>query len=191
MDNVTHKFLPVPQAISTFDEINVRTYVTDGNKSGVYFLSIQASKKFASWLSRNASGMPYRFTNMIRKEGEFRSWAYPERFDCQYEVGAKQEKDDLSIWLTERYGLFRVKKNRLMWQEINHQAWPTFDLDVKRLDVHYPEFGLDGKVGPALCQYSPGVTACVWNPVDAQGEKSNAESTSGVPILAHPKLGLD
>jgi uncharacterized protein YqjF (DUF2071 family) len=116
MDIGRHKFLPVPQSWSTFDEINVRTYVTDEKHRGVYFLSIQASKKFASWLSKAASGMPYRFTSMFRQKGEFKSWTFPERFDCQYEVGEKQERTDLRVWLTERYGLFRMKRKRLMWQ---------------------------------------------------------------------------
>ena len=186
MDNVVHKFLPVPQAVSMFDEINVRTYVTDGKHRGVYFLSIQAGKKFASWLSRKASGMPYRFTDMLRKKGEFKSRAYPQRFDCEYEVGSKQEKTDLSIWLTERYGLFRMKRNRLMWQEINHDTWPTFDLDVKHLNVHYPDYGLDGKVGPALCQYSTGVTACIWNPVVAESQKAALDNKHEARMLTHP-----
>lgn len=177
MENVLHKYLPVPASWSEFDEINVRTYVTDGRHRGVYFLSIQASKKFASWLSRKASGMPYRFTSMMREEGEFRSWAYPERFDCRYQIGEETEKDELTVWLTERYGLFRMNNNKLMWQEINHEAWPTRQLKIEHISVNYPQFGLDGKVGPALCHYSPGVTACIWNPRRAE------------PALAHQNSG--
>src|SRR5436190_5400053 len=45
--------------ISDFDEINVRTYIDNGNRKGVYFLSIEAGKLLAAFIAKTLSGLPY------------------------------------------------------------------------------------------------------------------------------------
>jgi uncharacterized protein YqjF (DUF2071 family) len=59
MNNIRPRYLPPFPPISDFHEINIRTYVTKNNKSGVYFLSIEASKKTSSMVSRLVSRLPY------------------------------------------------------------------------------------------------------------------------------------
>jgi len=52
MERIQTKYLPALSFISDFHEINVRTYVTLGNKKGVYFLSIEAQKRLSAWISK-------------------------------------------------------------------------------------------------------------------------------------------
>ena len=55
--------LPVP-AISTFIELNVRTYVTAGGKPGVWFFSLDASSRLAVEVGRRAYELPYFHARM-------------------------------------------------------------------------------------------------------------------------------
>jgi uncharacterized protein YqjF (DUF2071 family) len=47
MTNVAPRFVPVIPFISEFAELNVRTYVTVGEKRGVYFFSLDAESAVA------------------------------------------------------------------------------------------------------------------------------------------------
>ncbi len=59
MEKIRPRYLPSVSLISDFHEINLRTYVTDGEHHGVYFLSIEAQKQLSAILSRRLSGLPY------------------------------------------------------------------------------------------------------------------------------------
>src|SRR5690606_7655888 len=44
MEKIRPRYLPSVSLISNFDEINIRTYIDNDNKKGVYFLNIEAGK---------------------------------------------------------------------------------------------------------------------------------------------------
>jgi uncharacterized protein YqjF (DUF2071 family) len=55
--------LPLPR-VSSFLELNVRTYVTDGEKPGIWFFSLDAASRLAVGAARAAYKLPYFFARM-------------------------------------------------------------------------------------------------------------------------------
>ncbi|MBZ0098150.1 MAG: DUF2071 domain-containing protein [Taibaiella sp.] len=92
--------------------MNLRTYVTDGERRGIYFLSIEAGKLLSAYLSRRFSGLPYEKSKMQRKDGPHHSYksVNPRTLnflDAEFKPGVKlSTKTELDKWLTERYYLF-------------------------------------------------------------------------------------
>src|SRR5207244_13605909 len=58
-----HGLPPLP-ALSRFPELNVRTYVTGGDKPGVYFFSLDAANRAAVWAARRFYCLPYFHARM-------------------------------------------------------------------------------------------------------------------------------
>ena len=56
---ITRRDLPAPSWLCSFPEINVRTYVTDGSKPGVWFLSLDIPNPLAVWAARTFYHLPY------------------------------------------------------------------------------------------------------------------------------------
>ena len=71
MEKIRPKDLPSFSPISNFDEVNIRTYVKSGNKSGVYFLSIEGGKKISCKVAKGISELPYRFSTIKRTENKY------------------------------------------------------------------------------------------------------------------------
>jgi uncharacterized protein YqjF (DUF2071 family) len=62
------KKLPAVKFISDFHEINLRTYIDNDNKKGVYFLNIEAEKHLSAFIARNLSGLPYEKSIIQRRD---------------------------------------------------------------------------------------------------------------------------
>jgi len=121
----------------TFAEINVRTYVKAGGKSGVWFFSLDASSWLAVRGARFAFGLPYYDAEIsVRLEEEtvhYHSFRADKRngraeFDASYKpVGSvyRAASGTLDHWLTERYCLYAVdRRGRLCYGDIHHHPWP-------------------------------------------------------------------
>jgi uncharacterized protein YqjF (DUF2071 family) len=52
MSGIRGRGMPALPGLSRFPELNVRTYVTHGGKSGVYFFSLDAANLPAVWVAR-------------------------------------------------------------------------------------------------------------------------------------------
>lgn len=126
----------VPGA-TNFPELNVRTYVRHGGKSGVWFFSLDA----ASWLAvagaRTAVGLPYLHAHMSSSRendaivyASRRSHPRAPRAELQARyrpIGdAKFSKPGtFEHWSTERYCLFSLPSRRgLLRLDIEHAPWP-------------------------------------------------------------------
>jgi uncharacterized protein YqjF (DUF2071 family) len=70
MSNIQLRGLPAPAIpfTSKFPEINVRTYVTYGNKPGVYFFSLDATNLLAVKAARLSFKLPYFFSSISVKQ---------------------------------------------------------------------------------------------------------------------------
>ena len=142
---------------SYFRELNVRTYVTDGEKPGVWFFSLDASDGLAVWMARRWFGLPYHLANMrmIEQDGRYsytsirRSGAATLRADYG-PVGDvfQSEPGSLDHWLTERYCLYASHRKRgLVRAEIHHGPWPlqpahaaiTENTMTKPVDIVLPD----------------------------------------------------
>jgi uncharacterized protein YqjF (DUF2071 family) len=126
---------PIPTA-TDFHELNVRTYVRHGGRSGVWFFSLDA----ASWLAvigaRTAVGLPYFHARMrMRRVGDEVQYASTRthpgaraaEFRARYRpTGSVYLADpgSLDYWLTERYSLFAMHTGQRLRLDIEHKQWP-------------------------------------------------------------------
>jgi len=136
MTRVRPRWLPPAPALSAFPELNVRTYVTEGGKPGVWFLSLDAGNPVAVWLARWTFHLPYYRARMscIADDGgvTYKSLrthrgAHPASFVGRYEPAGdvyRSRRGTLEYWLTERYCLYTVARGILYRGEIHHAPWP-------------------------------------------------------------------
>ncbi|HUQ23058.1 MAG TPA: DUF2071 domain-containing protein [Gaiellaceae bacterium] len=122
--------LPMP-VLSSFLELNCRTYVTDGEKPGIWFFSLDASSRFAVEAARRIYKLPY-FRARMRPPPRFMSvraeGAGDHAWASAYEpAGAvlPASPGSLEHFLAERYCLYTVDDvGRLRRAEIHHPPWP-------------------------------------------------------------------
>jgi uncharacterized protein YqjF (DUF2071 family) len=167
MQKIRPRFLPHFRPISDFHEINVRTYVTQNGKPGVYFLSMEGHKSFSVFLSRALSGLPYIKSKMIRNLDlkSYTSYNPEKNFRLNVNYKIKEEiaaKNPLELFLTERYSLYQDTKNHLFRYEIHHLPWVLNTVEVFDLITDYKIGGLDLNKKPDLANYSKGVEVIAW-----------------------------
>jgi uncharacterized protein YqjF (DUF2071 family) len=124
--------------VSSFAELNVRTYVRRGGKSGVWFFSLDAASRLAVEAARAWFHLPYfrasiRFdehadgfiayestrTDRRGNPSSFRARYRPTADPCAATIGT------LDHWLTERYCFFAVdSRGRLSRSDVHHHPWP-------------------------------------------------------------------
>jgi uncharacterized protein YqjF (DUF2071 family) len=127
--------LPVPR-LSTFLEVNVRTYVMFDDKPGIYFFSLDADSPFAVEGARRLYKLPY-FRSLMsarrvghelefssaRKEGPARPFVFQARYGPLGEV-FEALPGTLEHFLTERYCLYTIdERTRVCRAEIHHPPW--------------------------------------------------------------------
>ena len=128
--------LPLPR-VSSFLELNVRTYVTAGGKPGIWFFSLDASSRLAVQAARRTYKLPY-FPARISatQHGEWLEVESarvgnrqgPHVFSARYRPRGEESHaapGSLEEFLIERYCLYTVDKHRRLYRaEINHPPWP-------------------------------------------------------------------
>jgi uncharacterized protein YqjF (DUF2071 family) len=123
--------LPLPR-VSSFRELNVRTYVTHGGKPGIWFFSLDASSQVAVEAARRFYRLPYfrAEIDVERRDGRI---AYEcarhegKAFSATYApVGdvSPAAAGSLEHFLTERYCLYAREGARLYRADIHHRPWP-------------------------------------------------------------------
>lgn len=144
MSGVTPRGLPPLPWLSTTPELNVRTYVRAGGRSGVWFFSLDASNPALVVAARRAFHLPYRHASMTcrRRDGsvEYRSRrtdpsAPPAAFQARYRPAgpaAPPRAGTLEAWLTSRYALFAADAAGGLWRgDIAHAPWPLQPAEVE------------------------------------------------------------
>lgn len=165
MEKLRPRNLPYFPPISDFHEINIRTYVRSGHKSGVYFLSIEGGNRISCKLAKKISELPYRFTSITRTDGKYESYneVYGDSLKLQFEVNKSHvPKSDFDNWLTERYALFQDSGESINAFDIHHLAWKIQDIKMIRLEINYPRFNNLIHNKPDVVQYSKGVQVIAW-----------------------------
>jgi uncharacterized protein YqjF (DUF2071 family) len=143
MTNVAPRGVPAIPFVSSFLELNVRTYVTLDGKPGVYFFSLDANSAIAVAAARALFGLPYYVATMRidRRDAQLVYTSARQtkmdgvaEFAATYRpIGAVQmpKPGSLEHFLTERYCLYTVDKdfraNRL---DIHHPPWPLQAADA-------------------------------------------------------------
>jgi hypothetical protein len=165
MEHIRPRLLPAFSPISNFDEINIRTYVKGNGKSGVYFLSIEAGKRVSAWIAKSLSGLPYRYSSILRTSTSYNSSndEFSDRLSIDFEISdPKSDKTELDKWLTERYALFQDSTTGMYNFEIHHCEWPIDNIQINKLTCDYPRFARLLSGSPNLAHWSRGVKVLAW-----------------------------
>ncbi|MCC6575688.1 MAG: DUF2071 domain-containing protein [Planctomycetes bacterium] len=136
MTHATGRFLPSVPGLSTFAEINLRTYVTVGGKPGVLFFSLDAASPAAVWAARRWWKLPYFHAyihfehhgdaigyNSVRTHALSPQADFVGRYEPAGPVYAAAP-GSLDHWLTERYCLYSLAGPAIIRGEIHHARWP-------------------------------------------------------------------
>lgn len=136
MAGVRPRLVPPLPGLPAFPELNVRTYVTVGDKPGVYFFSLDAGSTVAVRVARRLFHLPYydaafalrRDSRGLRYGAErTHRGATAASLDLRYRAAGDAftaEPGALDHWLTERYCLYAVDGDRVWRGEIHHAPWP-------------------------------------------------------------------
>jgi uncharacterized protein len=165
---------PAP-GLSTFPELNVRTYVSVEGKPGVYFLSLDADSLAAVRGARLTYRLPY-FHSQIRVEHDEEGIGYdllrtsddgpPAYFAARYggEGGELPIRSgSLERWLTERYCLYTLDEDgRILRGDIHHPPWALRRgwAEIETNTMAMP-FGLELEGQPRL-HFSPRQDVVIW-----------------------------
>ena len=141
MSGVAPRFVPSIPMISSFPELNVRTYVTVDGKPGVWFFCLEATNPIAVRIARQFFHLPYMDAKIecrncgssdngkwigYRSTRTHRS-EKPAILKVDYRpIGSVFQADPgtLEQFLTARYCLYSANKsNEIFRGEIDHDPW--------------------------------------------------------------------
>jgi uncharacterized protein YqjF (DUF2071 family) len=121
---------PLPR-LSTFPELNVRTYVTRDGKPGIWFFSLDAANVVAVEAAKRLFRLPYERARMsCEREGDhvrFESARPGGSFSGSYRGTGElfhAEPGSLEAFLVERYCLYTEDGGRAYRADIHHTPWP-------------------------------------------------------------------
>jgi hypothetical protein len=121
--------LPPLPGVSTFPELNVRTYVTRDGKPGLWFFSLDAGSTLAVEAAKRFYKLPYTRAQMRYERRDFvhhESARAGAAFSGSYRgVGDLFQADQgsLEAFLVERYCLYTEDGGRVYRAETHHAPW--------------------------------------------------------------------
>lgn len=160
MERVRPRWCPALPWVSTFPELNLRTYVKLDDRPGVFFFSLDATNPIAIHLGRRWFSLPYFRARMIcERQGDLISYRSARKhagapgahFEGRYgSVGEvfHAAPGTLEHFLTERYCLYASGgsvgglPDDLYRAEIHHVRWP-----LQRAEASIAADSILGSVG--------------------------------------------
>ncbi|MFJ7736910.1 YqjF family protein [Lysinibacillus sp. NPDC097287] len=134
------RFTPSIPGVSSFLQLNVRTYVTCNGKKGVYFFNLDANNAFIVQMTTIGHLLPYRRAKMtVKKEGNTFSFtssyqnlkAFEEKLMVTFEpMPVRIESHAFERWLVERYHLWTKMKTWLLRIDNYHSPWRLQKVNV-------------------------------------------------------------
>jgi hypothetical protein len=131
LTNLRLRGLPPLPWLSSFPELNVRTYATVDRKPGIWFFTLDAAAAWAVEGAKWTYKLPYHRAQMVvERRGElvhFESARPGAAFSARYrgEGGPFQaQPGSLEYFLAERYCLYTADGGRVYRAEIHHPPWP-------------------------------------------------------------------
>jgi uncharacterized protein YqjF (DUF2071 family) len=132
--------VPVP-LISSFAEINVRTYVTRNGKPGIWFLSLDTPNALAVLAARRAYRLPYERARIAvqRRDGWFdyasARRGQDARFVARYRGAGpvwNARPGSFEHFMAERYCLYTLDDaGNVLRGDIHHAPWPLQAAEVE------------------------------------------------------------
>jgi uncharacterized protein YqjF (DUF2071 family) len=174
MTGIRPPLMPPLPWISSFHEVNVRTYVhQQGRNPGVWFFSLDASSSLAVMAARAIYHLPYfraeidfAQSNDARPVLEFTSHrndargTMPAHGRFRYSpaagLAAAAAPGSLEHFLVERYILYAIDgRGRLQRARVHHQPYPLQGAEVHELDETLVRAaGIGRSEGPPLRHYA-------------------------------------
>jgi uncharacterized protein len=166
--NVRLRGTPPLPVVSSFLELNCRTYVSHGGeKPGIWFFSLDASSRLAVESARRFYRLPYfqaRMQGLPRYRCARTGAERPHVWESTYAPSgsaAPAAEGTLEHFLTERYCLYTADGGVVYRAEIHHPPWPlqpaTAAVDVNTM----PPDGLE-PTGEPLCHYAERQDVLIW-----------------------------
>jgi uncharacterized protein YqjF (DUF2071 family) len=130
LSNFRLRGLPPLPGLSTFPELNVRTYVTRDGKPGIWFFSLDAASRLAVEAAKRVYKLPYHHAQMsCARSGDYVQYesgrpgaAFSGRYRGDGDL-FHAEPGALEYFLAERYCLYTEDGGRLYRAEIHHPPW--------------------------------------------------------------------
>jgi uncharacterized protein len=176
--------MPAIPAISEFPELNLRTYVSSGGRSGVYFFSLDAASRLAVIGARSTYRLPYFAAYMALAEREswieFRSKrrsrssrnsrrSGPAELNVRYRPTGPvfhATAGSFEHFVAERYALFTVVAGGTRRADIHHGPWPLqpAEADLTRNTLAQAH-GIELPGRPPVLHYADRQDTLIWWPV--------------------------
>ena len=186
--------LPPTPRWGSFTEVNVRLYGIDREgRRGVVFRSLEASSLPAVIAARALFSLPYvwaRAAQRARPDGwdyaSRRITARPSGLGPGFQLGVSVDRtrtadDDLSRFLTARWGLFQSRFGRTQWLPNEHEPWVLHPAAVTSLrDELVAAAGLAGVVAdpPGLGAVQPRSRRSIRSRPAAASRESTSQAMS-------------
>lgn len=194
---------PVPLT-DRFPELNVRTYVTDGTRPGVWFFCLDAGNPLGVAVARRWYHLPYFNAAMrVRQVGDTTHYhsrrtdrrGEPARFEATYRPTAgvvSSEPGSIEAFLTERYCLYTADVVGTLYRgEIHHRRWPLQAAEAHvRVNTMAAAHGiaLDKPDTPPLLHYSRRLDVACW-PIRPVGGRQSAVDSDPARDSRHDEGG--
>ena len=164
--------VPLPR-VSTFPELNVRTYVTADDKPGIWFFSLDTSSRLAVEGARRTYKLPYfhAHTSVSRRGGAIeysseRADGSGRRFEARYGPEGEEfnaEPGSLEYFLAERYCLYAIDRGALHRADIHHPPWPLQPAEADVTENTMAPPGIELPRERPLCHFAPRQDVLIWS----------------------------
>jgi len=154
--------LPLP-LLSSFYELNCRTYVRGAGRPGIWFFSLDASSRGAVAAARRTYRLPYRHARIEADGGSFRAATEGGgSFHARYHgigVPAPAAPATLEDFLVERYCLYAAHGK--LRAEIHHAPWP---MQAAEAEVEQQGIAPVELEGEPIYHYARRLDVLIWSP---------------------------
>ncbi len=175
MSHAHFRNLPPIPFLSSFPEVNLRTYVRAGDHRAVWFLSLDTESHINVFLARHAFNLPYVYADVAMARGDeitFRSVRKDGRsaFDVRYRPAGEERvppEGTLEHFLTERYSMVCANKDGDLYRgDIQHAPWRLRDADwTAKSMALVSDAGFDVEGRDPLVFYSAMTDVVLWKPI--------------------------
>jgi uncharacterized protein YqjF (DUF2071 family) len=157
--------LPPAPGLSSFLELNCRTYVRRNDRPGIWFFSLDASSRLAVEAARRTYGLRYRHARIEFEAGTFTLSRLHEDsfFAASYRpqgLTYTAPKGSLEHFLAERYCLYGGKSGELR-ADIHHPPWQLQMAEVELEQLHISPLPVQGE---PLAHYAHRQDVVIWAP---------------------------
>jgi hypothetical protein len=183
MRDVSPWWSPSVPGVSTFPELNLRTYVhSQGRGPGVWFFSLDAAKLLVVLAARTRWRLPYSWAAMsldvrpdrVRYRSRRRCPSCPSspsslsaNFEASYRIGdalGTARPGSFEHFLTERYLLYTTRGDGgLVRGQVHHRPYPLHRAELLELhETVVDAAGLPTTTDPPHVLFSPGVDVDIY-----------------------------